>query len=313
VPERANFVLSEEKERDMADNVKEIPVVWYQAASCSGDSVALLNSASPYVRNVLVDEIVPGAHVNLLFQMTVMAGQGQPVVDILQTSATDLDGAYLLIVEGTIPTAADGLMGFAGEKDGKPYTMVRAVEELGRGARAAIAVGTCASYGGIFAAEPNPTGSMGLGDFFTSRNVPTSVINIPGCPMHPDWLVGTIARILLFGLPGPQDLDEAGRPIEFFAANIHENCPRRPFFDAGKFAKKLGDEGCLYNLGCKGPVAHADCWLRGFNNHTNWCIQAGSPCHGCTEPEFPDTLSPLYQKLNEERLARLMLPEGAAE
>jgi hydrogenase small subunit len=105
----------------------------------------------------------------------------------------------------------------------------------------------------------------------------------------------------------PEELDDAGRPLEFYGSNIHEHCPRRPFFDAGKFAKKVGDEGCLYTLGCKGPVAHADCPHRGFNNHTNWCVRAGSPCHGCTEPEFPDTLSPLYQKLNEERLARLVV------
>ncbi len=295
----------------MADNVKEIPVIWYQAASCSGDSVALLNSAGPHVRQVLVDEIVPGVHVNLLFQMTVMAAQGQPIMDILQTTPVERSKEYLLIVEGTIPTAADGLMGFAGEKDGRPYTMADAVEELGREALAVLAAGTCASYGGLFAAAPNPSGSMGVSDFFASKGIATPVINIPGCPMHPDWLVGTIAHILLFGLPGPDELDDAGRPLAFYGNNIHEHCPRRPFFDAGKFAQKPGDEGCLYTVGCKGPVAHADCPLRGFNNHTNWCIQAGSPCHGCAEPEFPDTLSPLYQRLNEERLARLMLPEGA--
>ena len=291
----------------MASSVKEIPVVWYQAASCSGDSVALLNTTNPNVRQFLVDEIVPGQHVNLLFQMTIMAGQGVPIIDILQTTAATEKGKYLLVVEGSIPTAANGLMGVTGERNGKPYTMVEAVEELGRSALAAIAAGTCASFGGIFAAEPNPTGSMGLQDFFSTKGIKTPVINVPGCPMHPDWLVGTVAHILLFGLHRPDELDSVGRPLEFFGTQIHENCPRRPYFDAGKFAKRIGDEGCLYKLGCKGPVAYADCPYRGFNNHTNWCIQAGSPCHGCVEPEFPDKLSPLYQKINEERLARFVL------
>ena len=159
----------------MASSVKEIPVVWYQAASCSGDSVAFLNTTSPSVRNVLVDEIVPGVHISLTFQMTVMAGQGQPIIDVLQTSAETQKGEYLLVVEGTIPTAANGRMGFTGEKDGKPWTMVDAVEELGRNAMAVMAVGTCASYGGIFAAEPNPTGSMGVGAFFKTRGVETAV------------------------------------------------------------------------------------------------------------------------------------------
>ena len=291
----------------MASKVKEIPVIWYQAARCSGDSVALLNTASPNVRQVLVDEIVPGVHLNLLFQMTVMAGQGQPIIDILQSTAQTRKGEYVLVVEGCIPTAADGRTGATGERNGKPLTMAVAVAELAAGAMAAIALGTCASYGGIFAAEPNPTDSLGLAEFLHTKNIQTPVINLPGCPAHPDWFVGTVAHILLFGLHGAADLDDAGRPLEFYGAQIHENCPRRPDFDAGKFAKKIGDPGCLYQLGCKGPVAYADCPLRGFNNNTNWCIKAGSPCHACTEPNFPDKLSPLYEKINEERLARFIV------
>jgi len=291
----------------MASNVKEIPVVWYQAASCSGDSVSLLNSASPNIRHTLVDEIVPGQHINLLFQMTVMAGQGEPIIEILENTAKTRKGQYLLVVEGTIPTAENGMMGVTGEKGGKPLTMAETVADLGRNALAAVAVGTCASYGGIFAGAPNPSGSMGVEAFFRSKGIKTPVINLPGCPMHPDWFVGTVAHILLFGFHRPEELDDAGRPVEFYGTQVHENCPRRPDFDAGKFAKKIGAAGCLYKLGCKGPVTYADCPHRGFNNHTNWCIQAGSPCHGCTEPDFPDKLSPLYQKLTEERLARFAL------
>ncbi len=218
----------------MESTVKEIPVVWYQAASCSGDSVSLLNSASPNVRNILIDEIIPGHHINLLFQMTVMAGQGEPVMEILRDTAETRKGGYILVVEGTIPTAAGGAMGSVGEKGGKPLTMVEAVDHLGRNALAALAVGTCASFGGIFAAEPNPSGSMGLADFFRSRGIKTPVINIPGCPMHPDWFTGTVAHILLFGLPRADQLDDAGRPLSFFGSQIHENCPRRPSFDAGQ-------------------------------------------------------------------------------
>jgi len=291
----------------MPSETKEIAVVWYQAASCSGDSVSLLNTTNPNVRQVVVDEIVPGQHVNLLFQMTLMAGQGQPIIDILQTTAQARKGEYLLIVEGAIPTAADGLMGTTGEREGRPYTMAQAVEELGSGALATVALGTCAAYGGIFAADPNPAGCMGVAAFFRARGVRTPVINVPGCPAHPDWLLGTIGHVLLFGLHRPEELDDAGRPLELFGTQIHENCPRRPYFDAGKFAKNIGEEGCLYHLGCKGPVSYADCPYRGFNNHTNWCIQAGSPCHGCTEPDFPDRLSPLYEKLTLERLARFAL------
>jgi hydrogenase small subunit len=109
--------------------------------------------------------------------------------------------------------------------------------------------------------------------------------------------MGTVAGILLSGLPRTEDLDEYGRPKAFYGQTIHENCPRRAYYDERKFAKKLSDPGCLYELGCKGPVTYADCPLRLWNNGVNWCIGNGSPCLGCTEPGFPDITSPFYEKM----------------
>lgn len=291
----------------MASDVKEIPVIWYQASSCTGDSVGLLNAANPNARNVVLDELLPGCHINLLFQMTVMAGQGDQVIKVLEDTAAERKGGYVLIVEGTIATADGGRMGMLGEHGDKPIMMTDAVAELAESALACIAVGTCASYGGIFAGEPNPTHSMGLQPFLATRGIDTPVINVPGCPANPDWLLGTVAHFIMHGGFKPEELDEVGRPVMFFGTLIHENCPRRPDFVAGKFARKLGDPGCLYELGCKGPTSYADCATRGFNSKTNWCIQAGSPCHGCTEPEFPDQLSPLYEKITAERLSRFTI------
>jgi hydrogenase small subunit len=111
--------------------------------------------------------------------------------------------------------------------------------------------------------------------------------------------VGTVAAILLDGLPRPEELDEFRRPKAFYGKLIHENCPRRAYFDEGKFAQKFSDEGCLYELGCKGPVTYADCPLRLWNNGTNWCIGNGAPCMGCVEPGFPDVVSPLYEKITD--------------
>jgi hydrogenase small subunit len=202
-----------------------------------------------------------------------------------------------LIVEGAIPKAEDGIYGAIGEKEGRAVTMVQRVESLGSNALSVIALGTCAAFGGIPAADPNPTGCVGVGEALRAANISTPVINVPGCPPHPDWLVGTLAHILLLGLPKAEDLDEYGRPKAFYGQLIHENCPRRAYYDEGKFAKKLGDPGCLYELGCKGPVTYADCPLRLWNNGVNWCIGAGSPCLGCVEPGFPDLVSPLYEKM----------------
>jgi hydrogenase small subunit len=167
---------------------------------------------------------------------------------------------------------------------------------------AVIALGTCAAFGGIPAAAPNPTGARPVKEFLDSKGISKPLVNIPGCPPHPDWFTGTVAGIILNGLPTADDLDDLLRPKAFYGKLIHENCPRRAYFDEGKFAKNPGDEGCLYGLGCKGPITYADCPLRRWNNGTNWVIGAGAPCNGCTQPEFPDGTAPFYEKLVDVEL-----------
>jgi hydrogenase small subunit len=123
------------------------------------------------------------------------------------------------------------------------------------------------------------------------------VINIPGCPPHPDWMIGTIVHVLKYGVP---ELDSLGRPVMFYGPDklIHDNCELRQYFDSGIFARDFGQEGCLYELGCKGPVAHCDVSTRGWNSRVNWCNRSGGPCIGCTEPFFPGGKgSGLYEKL----------------
>jgi len=171
------------------------------------------------------------------------------------------------------------------------------VTEMAQDALAVIAMGTCASFGGIPAAPPNPTGCVSVQKVLAAKGINKPLVNIPGCPPHPDWLFGTVESIIMFGLPGAEDLDDFLRPKAYYGKLIHENCPRRASFDEGKFAKKLGDEGCLYELGCKGPITHADCPLRRWNSGTNWIIGAGAPCNGCTQPEFPNEMEPFYEKL----------------
>jgi len=282
----------------------EIPVVWLQGATDSGCSVSVVNATWPSARNLLLEEVVPGKHINLRFQATIMAGSGDPVIDVLRDTAKEAAGSYLFILEGAVPTKDGGLYCAVGEDGDKPIPVMEHVKNLASSALACIALGTCASYGGIFAGSPNPTGCKGLSEVLADAGIDTPVINIPGCPPHPDWFVGTVARIMLGGLPGPEEIDEVGRPLEFYGSLIHENCPRRADFDAGKFAKKPGDPGCLYLLGCKGPQTSADCPLRQWNGGVNWCVKSGGGCHGCVEPEFPDKVSPMYEKVDEERLAQ---------
>ncbi len=279
----------------------ELPVIWFQASTCTGCSVSVLNSVSPTIKNVLIDEVIPTKHINLRYHATIMAGQGDAAIEAMQQTSRN-KGSYVLVVEGAIPTAADGAYGVVGEKSEVPIRIATHVEELSRNAMAIIALGTCAAFGGIAAGAPNPSGCLGLDAFLKQRKIGTPVVNVPGCPPHPDWFVGTVAGVLLKGLPEPGELDEHRRPKAFYGKLIHENCPRRAYFEEGKFARKFGDPGCLNELGCKGPVSYADCPLRLWNHGTNWCIGAGGSCIGCVEPGFPDLLAPFYQKLTDDAL-----------
>jgi hydrogenase small subunit len=277
--------------------VKELPVVYLQTAACSGCAVSLLNSASPTIKNVLIDQIAPGVHINLRFHPVVMAAAGEMAVQVLEDTAARDKGGYVLVVDGSVSMATGGPYGAVGERNGQPVSMRQRVEELAKDALAVIALGTCAAFGGIPAAVPNPTKCTSVREALKAKGIDKPLINIPGCPPHPDWFVGTVAGIILGGLPRAEDLDDHLRPKAFYGKLIHENCPRRASFDEGKFAKKFGDEGCLYELGCKGPITYADCPLRKWNSGTNWVIGAGAPCNGCTQPEFPDQTAPFYEKL----------------
>lgn len=286
---------------NQSDPVKEYPAIWLQGASCTGCSVSVLNAVNPSIKNILIDEVLPGSHINLRFHATVMAGAGAPALEVMIDTSAKKKKGYLLIVEGAIPTAKDGIYGIVGEKNGKPMTMLSWVEMLGRDALGVIALGSCAAFGGIPAARPSPTQCCGIGEVLQSKGIETPLVNIPGCPPHPDWFVGTVASILLSGLPRAEDLDEYRRPKLFYGQTIHENCPRRAYYDENKFAKKFGEPGCNYELGCRGPITHADCPTRLWNSKVNWCVGCGATCIGCTEPGFFD-ISPLYEKISQAAL-----------
>jgi hydrogenase small subunit len=262
------------------------PVLWIQGGGCTGCSVSLLNTVHPSIAEVLLKII------SLKYHQTVMAASGVKAYDYLWETAAKNYGKYFLAVEGTIETAYGGICCLTGEKDGKEVPFTELTKYLGKGAAAVLALGQCGSFGGIPAAKPNPTGSKGVMEFFKENDIKTPVINIPGCPPHPDWMVGTIAHALMFEVP---ELDSNGRPTLFFGTNVHDNCPYRSYYDEKKFAKSFGEVGCRVELGCKGPESFADCWKRGWNNNVNWCIH-NSLCLGCTEPGYPDNFSPFYVK-----------------
>lgn len=274
------------------------PVLWIQGSGCTGCSVSLLNSTEPRIADVLLKII------SLEYHPTVMAWEGEPAMEHMYKIAEKFKGKYFVVVEGAIPVAADGKYCVIGEAHHKEITMVQAMKDLAPGAAAVLAIGTCATYGGIPAAEGNLTEAKSVRDFFADAGIKTPVVNIAGCPPHPDWIVGTIAVALdAIGKHGLEKglgevvklLDEEGRPTPFFGENIHENCPYLDKFDEEKFSEVFTDKAnCRYDIGCKGPDTMADCYKRKWNNGINWCVE-NAVCIGCTEPDFPDGKSPFYE------------------
>lgn len=287
--------------------IVEIPAVWLQGSACSGCVVTLLNSFSPGASSIVLRELAAGKHLSIRFLATAMAGSGAKVLDVLHDETVKDKGKYVLVMDGSLPVAGD-MFATLGEQDGQERPVRDVAAELARDSALVVAMGTCSAYGGIPAGAPNPTGAISMPELLAREGISTPIVNIPGCPPHPDWFVGTLVATAMHGLEHVASrLDEISRPLDYYGKQIHETCPRRADFDAARFARKFGDAGCLYELGCKGPVTYADCPTRMWNSGTNWCVGAGSPCHGCVEPGFPDDLSPLYRKIEEERLARFQV------
>lgn len=283
-----------EFERLFAAALAEVPVIWFQGSGCNGCSVSVLNSFPVTIQDLLLSEVVSGKHVNLRFHNTVMAAQGDLAMQAMYDTET---GPFALVVEGGVALKDGGIYCEVGEKDGHGIPVAETLERLGRKAIATIALGTCASSGGISASPPNPGEVVGMAEFYKQKGITTPVINVPGCPPHPDWFVGTLAQVLIGG-PESVKVDKDLRPTAFYGKLIHDQCPRRGQFAAGKFATNFGDPDCLYKLGCKGPVTHADCNDRLWNNKTRWCIEAGAPCIGCAELAFPAGLGPVHEPID---------------
>lgn len=254
---------------------KRLNLIWLEATGCSGNIISLMNSERPDV-TYLLSEMV-----SLKYDNSLMVLEGEAAfLQFLDTLETE----YILVVEGAVSIKDNGKYNVIAYYNGNPVTAMEAVEMAGRNAKYVLAVGTCASYGGVSGAYPNPSQSMSVVDFLDRE-----VIRVPGCPGHPDWVIGTIAHLLAFGKPV---LDEQNRPVMFYGITIHDRCTRRSYFNQGSFAKKLGDPECMFLLGCDGPVTKTDCPVRQWNGYVNWPVDDNTPCIGCAQENFPDGMEP---------------------
>jgi hydrogenase small subunit len=265
---------------------KKPSVVWLHFQDCTGCSETLLRTTKPDVADLIINLI------SLDYHETLMVACGQQAEDALNSAVSENAGKFVLVVEGSIPTKEQGHYMMLG---GKPALEV--LKEVGSKAAAIIAMGSCASWGGVPSADPNPTGATGVDSIITDK----PIINLPGCPPNPYTLLGVVLEFAVMGkLPG---CDELKRPKFAYDRLIHDHCPRRAHFDAGRFAENYGSAGhregyCLFKLGCKGPVTHAGCSTRHFNEVVDcWPIGLGAPCFGCTEKSVGFRV-PLFQRVD---------------
>ena len=284
------------------------PIIWIQGQNCTGCSVSFLNSNYPSVAQLVLDDL------SVRYQPNVMAAAGYKAMDAINATVKDAKGKYVLVVEGPIPKSENGeycTFGLeSGTKDlmGNPVPKDKPIEawmhELVPGAAAVLANGNCASFGGIPAANASVTGSTPVSEFVAGIDKNKPVVNVGGCPSHPDWFVGTAMDVILWlnGVKGKPSLNSNLLDTQFFGKLIHENCERRAAFDSGLFLENWNDNSpdsnlCMFKQGCKGPVTYADCPTRRWNSQVNWCVGASGPCHGCASPDFYKNLSPLYTEL----------------
>lgn len=265
---------------------KKPTLVWLEFQDCAGNTESFLRAHQPTVAEVILETVSVDYH------ETIMAAAGHRAEAARRAVVQEKAGEYLAVVEGSIPVGANGAYCTVGGR-----AAVDIAREVCGSAAATIAIGNCAAYGGIPAAEPNPTGALSVGQAVPDAR---NRVNLPACPANVENLTALLVYWLAF--ERWPELDRHGRPLFAYGKSIHDSCERRAHFDAGQYAEEWGDAGhrrgyCLYKLGCKGPVTYQNCPVIRWNEATSWPIGCGHPCIGCSEPRFWDRMTPFYRHL----------------
>lgn len=279
--------LAEVLPKGWAEAADKLDVIWLHGQECTGCTESIIAG----IAGSRFDQPDPGEvilnFVEIKYHETIMAASGDVAEKALEDAIAE--GNYILVMEGSVPAADPRFLYVAG----KPLedTLVAAAKN----ATAIIAIGACATYGGVN--KPCPSNGQGVGYFLKKYGIDKPLVNLPGCPLKPEWFFGTVVYYLAYGkLPA---LDHYKRPKMYFNKTVHDECPRRMYYHHGLFLLDWNDPKqanyCLLLKGCKGPVTYANCPTLLWNDGVNWCIGSNAPCAGCTEPEFYGGFSPLYQ------------------
>lgn len=286
--------------------VPEVDVLWITAGlSCDGDTIAITAATQPSLEDVVMGAI-PWLPKVRIHNPVLAMHSGDAFLEPFHKAARGELGPYILVVEGSVPNerikkegswAAMGIDPVTKE----PIPTTDWIDRLAPGAWAVVAIGTCATYGGIPAMEGNPTGAMGLPDhlgwqFRSKAGIP--IVCVPGCPVMPDNFMETLLYLLhqASGLSPMIPLDEALRPTWLFGSTVHETCDRGGYYEQADFAAEFGSKKCIVKLGCWGPVVNCNVAKRGWMNGIGGCPNVGGVCIGCTMPGFPDKFMPFMEE-----------------
>jgi hydrogenase small subunit len=303
---------AEASPRSRMGPIDKVYVLWFAGMSCDGCTIATLGATTPTLEAVML-----GAHPGLprlvVHHYALSLESGPYYHEALQRAIKgELDAPYVIVLEGSATDetvshaygghwAGNGEMPWGDDGEIREVTSMEWIARLAPGAAATVAIGTCASWGNIPAAEGNPTGAMSLMDFLgqdyrSALGLPP--INVPGCPPIGDDFMETVAALLYYlqGFGPFPEMDELGRPAWIFGETVHRHCVRGAYYEEGDFAEEFGDPNCLVEVGCWGPVVNCHITSRGYINHIGGCMNVGGPCIGCMMPGFPDKFTPFYKK-----------------
>lgn len=286
--------------------IEKVTVLWITAGlSCDGDTISVTAATQPSIEDLLLGQL-PGLPAVELHNPVLAYHNGDDFLAPFYQAARGELGPYVLVVEGSIPNEAikdEGFWAAMGNdpETGQPITTCEWIDRLTPNAWAVVAIGTCATYGGIHAMAGNPTGAMGLPDYLGwnwKSQAGFPVVCVPGCPVQPDNFTETLLYLLYHaaGMAPPIPLDEALRPTWLFAETVHEGCDRGGYYEQADFAFEYGSKKCIVKLGCWGPVSLCNVPKRGWMNGLGGCPNVGGICIGCTMPGFPDKFMPFMEE-----------------
>jgi hydrogenase small subunit len=288
--------------------VKEIHVLWSpDGLSCDGDTISVTAATLPSIEDIVMGAIPGLPKVHLHNRVLDFSLGGEEYLEIWHQAAEGrLEAPFVLVIEGSIPNERIKEEGYwaglgTNRETGQPMTLCDWIDMLAPKALAVVAVGTCATYGGIHAMAGNPTGAMGVADYLgwhwrSKAGLP--VVNVPGCPVQPDNMTETLLYLLYMaaGLAPMIPLDEQLRPTWLFGKTVHEGCDRAGYYEQADFANEYGSPKCLVKVGCWGPVVNCNVTKRGWMDGIGGCPNVGGICIACTMPGFPDKFMPFMDE-----------------